>query len=163
MNSHWQALGWTLVHFLWQGAVIALLYRVFDLALARRSTNARYVLALAALFAMFAASLATLGYEESSLHPAAAFAGGGAASAQWTSVPAAAMSAGAASITAVQAARRLLLSRALPYLDLLWLAGVVFLTLRALGGWWLLRRLRLGPLHPAPHKLLFRLNVIAES
>lgn len=160
MNSHWQALGWTLVHFLWQGAAIALLYRVFDLALARRSANARYVLALAALFAMFAVALATLGYEESSLHPAGALATGTAAPARWASVPAAAMNAGAASISAVQAARRLLLSRALPWLDLLWLVGVVFLTLRALGGWWLLRRLRLGPLHPAPHKLLFRLNVI---
>ena len=52
MNHYWQAIGWTLVHFLWQGAGIALVYKVVDLALVRRSANARYVLALAALLGM---------------------------------------------------------------------------------------------------------------
>jgi len=70
MNRHWQALGWTLVQFLWQGAAIAIAYRAFNLALARRSANARYVLALAALVAMLGVSLATLACEEANLHPA---------------------------------------------------------------------------------------------
>jgi beta-lactamase regulating signal transducer with metallopeptidase domain len=160
MNSHWQALGWTLVHFLWQGAAIALLYRVVDLALVRRSANARYIVALAALLGMFTVALATLAYEESSLHQAAAVSSGNAAPANWTPVPLATVRVEAASAAAVQDAGQILVGRVLPFLDLLWLAGVVFLTLRALGGWWLLRRLRLSPLHPAPHKLLFRLDVI---
>src|ERR1039458_5299666 len=69
MTHHWEALGWTLVHFLWQGAAIAIVYRIADLALARRSANARYVLALGALLGMLALSVGTLAYEESALAP----------------------------------------------------------------------------------------------
>ncbi|HTW61080.1 MAG TPA: hypothetical protein VMD55_04680, partial [Terracidiphilus sp.] len=68
MTHHWEALGWTLVHFLWQGAAIALVYRVADLALARRSATARYALALGALLAMLCVSVGTLAYEEASLY-----------------------------------------------------------------------------------------------
>jgi len=57
MTHHWEALGWTLVHFLWQGAAVAIVYRMADRALARHSANARYVLALAALLGMLAVSV----------------------------------------------------------------------------------------------------------
>src|SRR5271170_6198684 len=60
----WEALGWTLIHFCWQAAAIALLYRVADLALGKARSNVRYVLALAALLSMLAAAVVTLGYEE---------------------------------------------------------------------------------------------------
>src|SRR5437016_1162306 len=60
-SEAWVArLGWTLVHFLWQGLLIAILY-----AIARRlsgdasSPRARYVLACAALAVMTAAPLVT--------------------------------------------------------------------------------------------------------
>ncbi len=56
-----ERLGWTLVHFLWQGLAIALLYAAADRVMARRySPNGRYLLACAALVAMMAAPL-TLG------------------------------------------------------------------------------------------------------
>ena len=63
MNHSIEVLGWTLIHFCWQAAVIALLYRVADLALPRGRSNVRYVASLAALFSMLAVSLITLGYE----------------------------------------------------------------------------------------------------
>src|SRR5579864_3810881 len=50
-------LGWTLIHFLWQGAIIAVIF-----ALARRfvrAANARYLLACAALAAMVVAPVVT--------------------------------------------------------------------------------------------------------
>ncbi|HEX4039743.1 MAG TPA: M56 family metallopeptidase [Acidobacteriaceae bacterium] len=159
MNHHWQVLGWTLVHFLWQGAAIALVYRVVDLVLARRSANARYVVALAALLGMVAVSLTTLAYEEASLHPSD-LSTGSAARVVWTSVPLASVRAAAASATPPHTVDRFLVDRVLPVLDVVWFAGVLLLTLRALGGWWLLRRLRLSPLHPAPHTLLLRLDVM---
>ncbi|MGA7525370.1 MAG: M56 family metallopeptidase [Acidobacteriaceae bacterium] len=159
MNHHWQALGWTLVHFLWQGAAIALAYRVLDLALARRSANARYILALAALLAMFSVSLTTLAYEEVSLHPAA-FSDANADRAVWTPVSIAPVGNVTTPAESMHPATPFLVDRMLPFLDALWLAGVLFLTLRALGGWWVLRRLRLSPLHPAPHTLLLRLDVV---
>jgi hypothetical protein len=42
------------------------------------------------------------------------------------------------------------LQHLMPYLDTLWLAGVLFLSLRALGGWWLIRRLRRAHFNSAP-------------
>jgi hypothetical protein len=55
-----ERLGWTLVHFLWQGLAIALLYAAADRVMARRrSPNGRYLLACAALVAMIAAPLTT--------------------------------------------------------------------------------------------------------
>ena len=43
------ALGWTLLHFCWQGAAIALLYAVADRIAARSGATVRYGLAVAAL------------------------------------------------------------------------------------------------------------------
>ena len=55
-----ERLGWTLVHFLWQGLAIALLYAAADRVMGRRySPNGRYVLACAALVAMMASPLIT--------------------------------------------------------------------------------------------------------
>jgi beta-lactamase regulating signal transducer with metallopeptidase domain len=159
MNHYWQAIGWTLVHFLWQGAGIALVYKVVDLALVRRSANARYVLALAALLGMLAVSLSTLAYEEASLRPSA-FPQGSTAPMVWTPVPSAPFLRAASSATPAPAVKLFLVDQVMPFLDVLWLAGVLLLTLRALGGWWLLRRLRLSPLHPGPHTLLLRLDVM---
>ena len=48
-----QKLGWTLLHFLWQGTAIAVAYAVLRRLLARSlSEQGRYVLACAALAAM---------------------------------------------------------------------------------------------------------------
>src|SRR5438132_3269406 len=57
-----ERLGWTLVHFLWQGLSIAALYAATRRVVARTSSaNARYLLACAALATMMAAPLATWG------------------------------------------------------------------------------------------------------
>ena len=53
-----QALGWTLLHFVWQGAALAALFVVTN-ALCRRATT-RYALAVIALALMMAAPLITL-------------------------------------------------------------------------------------------------------
>jgi hypothetical protein len=55
-----ERLGWTLVHFLWQGLLIALLYAAARRIVAHRSSsNGRYLLACAAMAAMLAVPLAT--------------------------------------------------------------------------------------------------------
>ncbi|HTV06867.1 MAG TPA: M56 family metallopeptidase [Acidobacteriaceae bacterium] len=159
MNQYWQAIGWTLLHFLWQGAGIALVYKVVDLALVRRSANARYVLSLAALLGMLAVSLSTLAYEEASLRPSAV-PQGSTAPVVWTSVPSAPVRAAASSATPAPVVKLFLVDQVLPFVDFLWLAGVLLLTLRALRGWWLLRRLRFSPLHPGPDTLLLRLDIM---
>jgi beta-lactamase regulating signal transducer with metallopeptidase domain len=163
MTHHWQALGWTLLHFLWQGAAIALVYRVADLALARRSANARYVLALGALLGMLAVSVGTLAWEESAfyqptLHTTAALRNVVATRTEpyhfaLDQAPAA---------DPLHQADRFVLAHLMPYLDALWLIGVLFLSIRTLGGWWLIRRLR-SRLERAPHTLLLRLDVLRRQ
>src|SRR2546426_589144 len=55
-------LGWPLVHFVWQGLSIAVLYAAARRGVARTSSpNAQYLLACAALAAMMAAPLVTWG------------------------------------------------------------------------------------------------------
>ncbi|HEX4311542.1 MAG TPA: M56 family metallopeptidase [Acidobacteriaceae bacterium] len=167
MTHHWQALGWTLVHFLWQGAAIALVYRVADIALARRTANARYLLALGALLGMLAVSVATLTYEESALADLniAARTTVNAAIADRTTADRFLADRTLAERTSADrptANRFFANAHLMPYLDGLWLAGVLFLSVRTLGGWWIIRRLR-SRLQQAPHTLLLRLDVLRRQ
>ena len=167
MTHHWQALGWTLVHFLWQGAAIALVYRVADIALARRTANARYLLALGALLGMLAVSVATLTYEESALAELniSARTTVNAAIADRTTADrflGDRTSSDRTSADRPTADRFFANAHLMPYLDGLWLAGVLFLSVRTLGGWWIIRRLR-SRLQQAPHTLLLRLDVLRRQ
>jgi beta-lactamase regulating signal transducer with metallopeptidase domain/HEAT repeat protein len=54
-----QRLGWTLVHFLWQGAVIAGLFALAHIGQAKRSSNARYWIGCLGLLLMMAAPIFT--------------------------------------------------------------------------------------------------------
>jgi beta-lactamase regulating signal transducer with metallopeptidase domain len=163
MTHHWEALGWTLVHFLWQGAAIAIVYRIADLALARRSANARYLLALGALLGMLAVSVATLSIEESAFYQPIPHSSGmlrnvAAARTQPFHLDLATSPATAP----LRQADHFVLSHLMPYLDALWLAGVLFLSIRTLGGWWMIRRLH-SRLQQAPHTLLLRLDVLRRQ
>ena len=61
-----ERLGWTLIHFLWEGLAIAFLYGTGRRGMARWSSpQARYMLACAALSAMMAAPLVTWRLERS--------------------------------------------------------------------------------------------------
>jgi uncharacterized protein (TIGR03435 family) len=60
MRSEWVLrLGWTLLHFLWQGAAIATVYATARRVFASRGPNTRYLLACAALAVMIAAPAVT--------------------------------------------------------------------------------------------------------
>ncbi len=60
MNHHLQSLGWTLLHFCWQAAAIALVYWLADVALSKARSQTRYLLALGAMLLMLLSALATL-------------------------------------------------------------------------------------------------------
>src|SRR5262245_65931778 len=49
-----EALGWTLVHFLWQGALVALMLALARVGLNRRTANLRYLVSCAAMLLMLA-------------------------------------------------------------------------------------------------------------
>ncbi|MEL6142410.1 MAG: peptidase, partial [Bacteroidota bacterium] len=65
------ALGWTLVHALWQGAAFALLLGVLLLVLRRYSAKARYVVAVGLLACFFIGVVATFvrGYQQGLSEP----------------------------------------------------------------------------------------------
>lgn len=170
MTQTWQALGWTLLHFLWQGAALFAVYWIADRLCARRGAGVRYALALTALLAMPAAAIATLAYEEGAATQPAMHAAGHLTVARATTglgsnilslAPWDAMEAGAPA--GMPHSVRAVLQGALPWLDAIWLAGVFFFSLRALGGWWLLRRLRLFTLEQAPHTLRLHLDVLRRQ
>jgi beta-lactamase regulating signal transducer with metallopeptidase domain len=153
-----QAIAWTLIHFCWQGAAIALIYRCLSFFTTRSSSNARYVLALCALLLMLAASAATFAFEMRTGSSAAAFATNG-ADAHYrispvktpqpgTPQPGAPQPVASAPSTAsMHLSDSLLQLPAIPLqvvrlIDGLWLLGVLTLALRSVGGWWLIQRLR---------------------
>jgi beta-lactamase regulating signal transducer with metallopeptidase domain/uncharacterized protein YnzC (UPF0291/DUF896 family) len=134
------ALGWALLHFLWQGTALAAL-AAGAMALCRR-TSARYVVAVAVLALMFAAPVVTFFYSYSQQHfgaadtakssPLAAVAG-----------PIARGSAAASGSTPSYVARSIAPSLdSLPWLVEAWLLGVAFFGLRYAGGFILLERER---------------------
>lgn len=59
-NPFLQALGWALVHFIWQGAAVALLYAGLATLLRRRAANLRYSVACMAMLVMLALPVATV-------------------------------------------------------------------------------------------------------
>jgi len=155
MNHSIEVLGWTLIHFCWQAAVIALLYRVADLALPSGRSNLRYVASLAALFSMLAVSLITLGYEGTRGGPdrvtwrdSVSVTGIGETFAVLpVSDDRAAPSTEPAS---VWAGLQDVIRPAMPWLVAIWLLGVFCLSARTVGGWWMIQRIRRASMVQVP-------------
>lgn len=134
-----ERLGWTLVHFLWQGLALAALY-----AGARRNVtrpNARYLLACAALAAMMAAPLVTwiaLRPAYGPIDPAYRV--------RYT--PPTPSAAGEFRLPAnVPAAAN---GSLLPWVVALWLTGAMAFWIRLAGGWVVSARMRSMLVRPAP-------------
>ncbi len=151
MNHHLESLGWTLVHFCWQAAAIALVYWLTDVVLSKARSQTRYLLALGTLLLMMVTALATFAYEEtrgdsgSSSFSSSAMAAIGSNLSSDLAPLAGLKTAGATTQPAL-----LQLSRFLPWLDVAWLLGVACLSTRTIGGWRLIQRLRRSALVEAP-------------
>src|SRR5216683_3076094 len=147
-------LGLTLLHFLWQGAVIALLLAVANTAMRRASARSRYAAACIALALMFACAVTTF----LSLNAP-----------QMTSESAAApLIASAVDTTAIAAPKPQAqssissLSGMLPWFVYFWTAGVCILTTRSLGGWIAVRRFARHNARPADAGWQQRLSRLAR-
>jgi uncharacterized protein (TIGR03435 family) len=141
-----ERLGWTLVHFLWEGLLLAGLYAGARFGMARGSRpNTRYLLACAAMAAMMAAPLVTW----SLLRPAEPIS-------EYTyrlhSVPPAVSYATAAPLSASvhTSASLVQAGRYLPWVVMTWLAGAILFWVRLVGGWAIAARLRSRLVRPAP-------------
>jgi beta-lactamase regulating signal transducer with metallopeptidase domain len=143
------ALGWTLLHFCWESAAIALVYAVVDRCAQRAGATVRYGIAVAALGLMALAAVGTFVDQERLVVPVAA--------SQLTEhdgeravsqlgvlhaavegvLPAAAPAMGDGELWIAGHADRLM-----PWIDGIWLGGVLLLSLKAAGGWWQLQGVR---------------------
>ncbi len=151
MTQAVQALAWTLIHFCWQAAAIAILYRGVSALVAGRSSNTRYLTALGALLLTLGGAVGTFTYELNAGTPSSAvaeFVTPYRISPATTSAPAATQVSdfrAAASAAPARPSYFALPAFPLPALRALvalWLFGVFALSLRSLGGWWLIQRLR---------------------
>jgi beta-lactamase regulating signal transducer with metallopeptidase domain len=160
-----QALGWALIHFLWQGALVALLYASLRVILRQRTANVRYAAACGAMLLMLALPIATTLIIKRAIPQTPALAQTPAPEAaptwkaeataeqlsdtqgqptNWTASTAPAQSAITESMTLRQR-----LSWLLPWLVSIWLGGVLVLSLRVLGGWMMAQRLKTWKTVPA--------------
>jgi beta-lactamase regulating signal transducer with metallopeptidase domain len=146
-----QALGWTLLHFVWQGAALAALFAVADTL--SRQASTRYALAVITLVLMMAAPVITFTELTRQKDPAARY-GAQRASAsavkpvQGVSV-AARPSAPAPETPPSQPA-------AILWFVEVWFLGVVLLSLRTAGGLFLIERMRRKELKPVGRALYLK-------
>ncbi|MFY9553948.1 MAG: M56 family metallopeptidase [Blastocatellia bacterium] len=152
-----QALGWTLIHFIWQGALIAILFACASVMLRRFTANARYMAACGAMFLMLAAPAATMFIISSSspgsiVEERAAFAiqaaqpasAAGSTGPQWAAdfVDTSDEAGPAPSPSSIKQWLAERLPAAMPWLLSLWFGGVLFLSLRFAGGLVMAQRLK---------------------
>ena len=163
-----QLLGWTLLHFVWQGALVALAYASLSLSLRRGTANLRYTVACAAMLLMLALPVAT--FFQLNSNAAAAVAASERARQAAPALEQRMRGDASAAVSGAQPRlypslfdlrddmggasaplQRWAMDRftsAVPWLVLLWLAGALALALRLLGGWVLTERLRREPATP---------------
>jgi uncharacterized protein (TIGR03435 family) len=157
MNAPWfeqswvEHLGWTLIHFLWQGALIAAAYGA---ARRSRTPQLRYLLACVALAAMVAAPIVTFTAITPASAPANPYVGTipvSSAVADLASTPAATLS----------PATRALHDDVMPWLVLAWFVGATVFWIRLTGSWIVATRMRSMLVRAAPREWQLRLNEIA--
>jgi beta-lactamase regulating signal transducer with metallopeptidase domain len=155
MNALTQVAGWTLIHFIWQGALIGLTVASLLRLTRRRSPNVRYAIACAGLAAMLAAPVATAQLVRPVVDPAdAPVFRAGTAHSTWRraekDIPGATRSTpdlvqvfkpAVTRGTSWAAFEGLSIDSVLRGITGAWLFGVAVLLGRMAGGWWHVRRL----------------------
>jgi TRAP-type C4-dicarboxylate transport system substrate-binding protein/beta-lactamase regulating signal transducer with metallopeptidase domain len=169
-----ETLGWTLLHFLWQGTLIALILAVLVWLLRNRHPSLRYGLSCVSLAVMLACPIVTYLVLDSrkSAKPSV--------ETQLPPQPDVAQPVLVADNAAVQppvntvvfapeggtGTKQSWLERNLkpwlPYLVVFWGIGVLVLSIRLLGGLWVLRKLRTRLTKPVSTMLMAQLNSVAE-
>ncbi len=141
-------LGWALVHFLWQGALIACLYLIARTLLVRpENARIRYALSCAALAAMIAAPVVTLA-TNGRANPAPAIAR---MAGPYTARPVAGPHSGSIPFEALPAtATATPITDGMTWLVVIWLIGASGLSIRLIGGCLVASRLRSLEVAPVP-------------
>lgn len=161
-----RSLGWTLLHFTWQGTLVALLLRGALPLLGVYSARARYAAASCAMLLMLALPLATLFHlrrtprsvgldetvpvlTESVQDQDVAALSADQSGSKFQIVTG---SSGLAASIASQDGLDNWFARSLPWLVLTWLGGVLILSVRLFGGWKRAQRIRKQHMKPMPER-----------
>jgi beta-lactamase regulating signal transducer with metallopeptidase domain len=144
-------LGWTLLHFLWQGAGLAALFAVASAVC--RSAPARYALAVSALVLMMVSPVITFTCLRTQMNPAVQTGAEGASTWAGTSTQNATAPSGS---HAPAAASRTEQPMAMLWLVEAWFLGVLLLSLRTAGGLFLIERMRRKEIKPVGGELYER-------
>ncbi len=172
------ALGWTLLHFCWQGTAVAMVYALADRVTSRASSGVRYAVALLALALMPMAVALTFAVEMR-VQVLQGFQGGTQGVPQEVE--------GVVSVSGEREVRLLAGSglreiapvltelvegrpawlaapaeHLLPWVDGAWVAGVLLLAMRAFGGWWQLEQVRRRAAMAVPEEVERSFRRIAE-
>lgn len=117
-----QALGWTLLHFIWQGALVGVVFLALRALIPAHHSNARYANGLAALALMLIFPLVTL---FAMLRPEA----------QIESVSATVVTSAIAAVEAAHPAGMSVMDGVLQWIVCVWLAGVLLMAYRSWYQW----------------------------
>jgi beta-lactamase regulating signal transducer with metallopeptidase domain len=155
-----QAVGWALLHLLWQATIVAGILAAVLSLMSRQTANARYVVscgALALVFSMFIAT-AVRAYDPAAAPIAPAAATAETIQISLADIPVLVAQSAAASledrvVSALSSART-----ALPSIVGIWLAGVALLSARLLVSWIRARRLARYGAQPALQLMAIRLS-----
>lgn len=152
-----QALGWTLLHFVWQGAALAALFAVAN-TLCRQATT-RYALAVVTLALMMAAPVITFTGLTQQKDPAVRYGAQGASARTAKPVQGVSVtvrpSAPAPEIPARESAVILFVEG--------WFLGVVLLSLRTAGGLFLIERMQRNEIRSVARELLDKCLVLQKK
>jgi len=146
-----RTLGWTLLHFIWQGAGLAALFAVASAIC--RSASARYLLAVGALVLMLVSPVMTFTWLRAQGNPAVSTGAEGASTWAVTSTQNATALSGSRAPVAESTTRQPL---GMLWLVEAWFLGVLLLSLRTAGGLLLIERMRRKEIQPVGAVLLAR-------
>ena len=153
-----RTLGWTLLHFLWQGAGLAALFAVASAVC--RSASARYALAVSALVLMLVTPVVTFTWLRAQTIPAVQTGAEGASTwAETSTQNATALSGSHAPV----AESRTLQPMAMLWLVEAWFLGVLVLSLRTAGGLFVIERMRRKQIKPVGEELYERCLALQRS
>jgi beta-lactamase regulating signal transducer with metallopeptidase domain len=150
LNAWIYTIGWALIHFVWQGGLIALATAAALASCRHRSSETRYAIACAGLVAMLAApaiTAAVVGTSDQTIAPGGSASPTASTSASPSPEPATALLQTASLSLAATAARTAsTVERWLPIVVWVWLSGVMLLLARFAGASFRVRRMRLASL-----------------
>ena len=164
LSPTWTAvLGWTLVHFLWQGTALAIALAMALTIVPRRFARVRYALGCSTLALMLAVPTATAWRLSDPQQPASPLfeatrattvvsdtgAGRDVARTAAGDLDRVVRSDRSADPAATVPVERIDPSAAMPWIVAVWMMGVLLCSLRLAGGWWHARRLAFVGAHAA--------------